>query len=132
MQPRFGVSHWFIERPVATTLLTAALLLLGALAFLRLPLAPLPETDFPTIQISAALPGASAETMASAVATPLEVALSAIPGVDQMSSTSALGTTSITLRFVLDKRIDTAAQEVQAAINTAAARLPADMPDLPT
>lgn len=97
-----------------------------------LPIAPLPETDFPTIQIGARLPGASPETMASSVATPLEAELSSIPGITQMSSTSALGSTSITLQFVLTKDIDAAAQEVQAAINTAAARLPADLPNLPT
>ncbi|MCG3201753.1 MAG: Multidrug resistance protein MdtB [Gammaproteobacteria bacterium] len=127
-----GISKWFIQRPVATALLTAAVALLGVSAFPLLPIAPLPEADFPTIQISARLPGASPETMASSVATPLEVELSSIPGVTQMSSTNALGSTSITLQFVLTKDIDAAAQEVQAAINTATARLPADLPNLPT
>ena len=127
-----SVSAWCIERPIATVLLTLALVLLGALAFTRLPVAPLPEADFPTIQVNAQLPGASPETMASAVATPLEVQFSAIPGMTQMTSSSALGSTNLILQFDLDKSIDTAAQEVQAAINTAAGRLPQDMPNLPT
>jgi hydrophobe/amphiphile efflux-1 (HAE1) family protein len=106
--------------------------LLGAIAFPRLPIAPLPEDEFPTIQVAAQLPGASPETMASSVATPLEVQFSAIPGVTQMTSSSALGSTNLTLQFTLEKSIDTAAQEVQAAINTAAGKLPKDMPTLPT
>lgn len=122
---------WSAHHPVATTLLTLGCILLGALAFLRLPVAPLPEAEYPTIQIRAALPGASPETMASSVATPLEVAFSAIPGITEMTSGSAMGLTSIVLQFTLDKNIDTAAQEVQAAINTASNRLPADMPELP-
>ena len=126
-----GFTGWSVRRPVATTLLTLAFVLLGVLAFLRLPVAPLPEADFPTIQIRANLPGASPETMASSVATPLEVAFSAIPGITEMTSSSALGMTNITLQFTLDKDIDTAAQEVQAAINSAANRLPDDMPELP-
>lgn len=129
---RPGFSAWFIHHPVATVLLTAAVLLLGAFALPQLPVSPLPDTEFPTIQVSAKLPGASPETMASAVATPLEVELSAVPGIRLMTSTSALGTTSITLQFVLTKDIDAAAQEVQAAINGAAGRLPADLPNLPT
>lgn len=132
MITRFGFSTWFIHHPVATTLLTVAAVLLGVFAFPKLPVAPLPQAEFPTINISARLPGASPETMASAVATPLEVELSAIPGITEMTSTSALGVTSITLQFTLTKSIDTAAQEVQAAINTAAGRLPSDMPNLPT
>ncbi len=127
-----GVSAWCIDHPVATLLLTFALVLLGAIAFPRLPLAPLPEAEFPTIQVSAQLPGASPQTMASSVATPLEVQFSAIPGVTQMTSSSALGTTTLTLQFTLSKSIDTAAQEVQAAINTASGKLPKDMPTLPT
>ena len=113
-------------------LLTFALVLLGLIAFPRLPVAPLPEAEFPTIQVSAQLPGASPDTMASSVATPLEVQFSAIPGVTQMTSSSALGSTTLTLQFTLDKSIDTAAQEVQAAINTASGKLPKDMPTLPT
>ncbi|WP_275425009.1 multidrug efflux RND transporter permease subunit [Archangium violaceum] len=127
-----GISSWFVVRPVATALLTVGILLLGFFAYPRLPVAPLPEAEFPTIQISANLPGASAETMASAVATPLEVQFSAIPGITEMTSTSALGTTSITLQFDLEKSIDTAAQEVQAAINAASGRLPSEMPNMPT
>ena len=127
-----SVSAWCIDHPIATVLLTLALVLLGALAFTRLPVAPLPEADFPTIQVNAQLPGASPETMASSVATPLEVQFSAIPGMTQMTSSSALGSTNLILQFSLDKSIDTAAQEVQAAINTAAGRLPQDMPNLPT
>jgi HAE1 family hydrophobic/amphiphilic exporter-1 len=124
-----GVSAWCIDHPVATMLLTFALVLLGAIAFPRLPIAPLPEAEFPTIQVTAQLPGASPDTMASSVATPLEVQFSAIPGMTQMTSSSALGSTNLTLQFTLDKSIDTAAQEVQAAINTAAGKLPKDMPN---
>ncbi|MBV4524164.1 multidrug efflux RND transporter permease subunit [Pseudomonas sp. SWRI74] len=132
MKGHGSVSAWCIDHPVATILLTFALVLLGAIAFPRLPIAPLPEAEFPTIQVAAQLPGASPETMASSVATPLEVQFSAIPGVTQMTSSSALGSTNLTLQFTLDKSIDTAAQEVQAAINTAAGKLPKDMPNLPT
>ncbi len=127
-----SISAWCIDHPVATILLTFALVLLGVIAFPKLPIAPLPEAEFPTIQVAAQLPGASPETMASSVATPLEVQFSAIPGVTQMTSSSALGSTNLTLQFTLDKSIDTAAQEVQAAINTAAGKLPKDMPNLPT
>ncbi|MBP3998848.1 multidrug efflux RND transporter permease subunit [Pseudomonas koreensis] len=132
MKQHKGVSTWCIDHPVATILLTIALVLVGVIAFPRLPIAPLPEAEFPTIQVSAQLPGASPDTMASSVATPLEVQFSAIPGMTQMTSSSALGSTLLTLQFTLDKSIDTAAQEVQAAINTAAGKLPKDMPTLPT
>ena len=132
MKGHGSVSAWCIDHPVATILLTFALVLLGVIAFPRLPIAPLPEAEFPTIQVAAQLPGASPETMASSVATPLEVQFSAIPGVTQMTSSSALGSTNLTLQFTLDKSIDTAAQEFQAAINTAAGKLPKDMPTLPT
>ena len=132
MKARGGISAWCIDHPVATVLLTFALVLLGLIAFPRLPIAPLPEAEFPTIQVNALLPGASPDTMASSVATPLEVQFSAIPGMTQMTSSSALGSTNLTLQFTLDKSIDTAAQEVQAAINTAAGKLPKDMPTLPT
>ncbi|MBH1986123.1 MAG: efflux RND transporter permease subunit [Burkholderiales bacterium] len=127
-----GLSAWCIAHPVATTLLTLALVLLGLFAFPRLPIAPLPQAEFPTIQISARLPGASPETMASAVATPLEVGLSGIPGITEMSSTSSLGSTSITLQFTLDKDINEAAQEVQSALNATAGGLPDGMPSPPT
>ncbi|WP_353188632.1 multidrug efflux RND transporter permease subunit [Pseudomonas sp.] len=132
MNSHKGISTWCIDHPVATILLTFALVLVGVIAFPRLPIAPLPEAEFPTIQVSAQLPGASPDTMASSVATPLEVQFSAIPGMTQMTSSSALGSTLLTLQFTLDKSIDTAAQEVQAAINTAAGKLPKDMPTLPT
>ena len=132
MTSRGSVSAWCIDRPVATLLLTFALVLLGLIAFPKLPIAPLPQAEFPTIQVTAQLPGASPDTMASSVATPLEVQFSAIPGMSQMTSSSALGTSVLTLQFTLDKSIDTAAQEVQAAINTAAGKLPNDMPSLPT
>lgn len=132
MKARGGISAWCIDHPVATVLLTFALVLVGLIAFPRLPVAPLPEAEFPTIQVNALLPGASPDTMASSVATPLEVQFSAIPGMTQMTSSSALGSTNLTLQFTLDKSIDTAAQEVQAAINTAAGKLPKDMPTLPT
>jgi HAE1 family hydrophobic/amphiphilic exporter-1 len=126
-----NISGWFIRHPIATVLLTAAAILVGLAALPRLPIAPLPNVEFPTIQVSANLPGAGPETMASAVATPLEVELSGVPGIEQMTSTSAMGSTSITMQFVLDKDIDSAAQEVQAAINTATARLPTELPNLP-
>ena len=132
MNARGSLSRWCIDRPIATLLLTFALVLLGVIAFPRLPVAPLPEADFPTIQVTAQLPGASPETMASSVATPLEVQFSAIPGMTQMTSSSALGSTNLILQFSLEKSIDTAAQEVQAAINTATARLPQDKPSPPT
>ena len=127
-----SLSAWCVDHPIATVLLTFALVLMGLIAFPRLPIAPLPEAEFPTIQVSAQLPGASPDTMASSVATPLEVQFSAIPGMTQMTSSSALGSTTLTLQFTLDKSIDTAAQEVQAAINTASGKLPKDMPTLPT
>ena len=127
-----SLSAWCVDHPVATVLLTFALVLVGLIAFPRLPVAPLPEAEFPTIQVSAQLPGASPDTMASSVATPLEVQFSAIPGMTQMTSSSALGSTTLTLQFTLNKSIDTAAQEVQAAINTASGKLPKDMPTLPT
>lgn len=130
--PRHGIAIWFIHHPVATALMTLAAMLLGLFAFMNLAVAPLPEADFPTIQVSASLPGASPETMASSVATPLEVAFTGIPGVTEMTSTSALGQTSITIQFTLTRDIDAAAQEVQAAINSVAGRLPSDLPNLPT
>ena len=129
---RAALAGWFIQHPIGTVLLTVGLLLLGIIAFPLMPIAPIPEVDLPTMQVSASLPGASPETMASAVATPLEVQLSAVPGIREMTSNSSLGTTSIALQFELSKNIDVAAQEVQAAINAAAGRLPSEMPSLPT
>jgi len=129
---RAGIADWFIRHPVGTTLLTIGLVLLGLISFPLMPIAPVPEIDMPTIQIGARLPGASPETMASSVATPLEVQLSGISGIREMTSGSQLGSTSINVQFDLDKDIDVAAQEVQAAINAAAGQMPADMPDPPT
>ncbi|MEY2935199.1 MAG: hypothetical protein RL033_5948 [Pseudomonadota bacterium] len=122
----------FIRRPVATSLIMLALLLFGFLAYLRLPVAALPDVDFPTIQVSAQLPGASAETMATSVATPLERELSAIDGLDSMSSENALGTSNVTLQFNLARDLDSAAQDVQAALARATPRLPNDMPSPPS
>lgn len=132
MNGRGSVSTWCVHHPVATLLLTFAMLLLGMIAYPRLPVAPLPEAEFPTIEVTAQLPGASPETVASSVATPLEVQFSSISGLSQMTSSSALGSTTLILQFSLDKSIDTAAQEVQAAISSAAGKLPQDMPSLPT
>ncbi|MGE0665720.1 MAG: multidrug efflux RND transporter permease subunit [Sphingomonadales bacterium] len=132
MSVKPGISVWFIRHPIATFLLSLAVLALGLVAFPQLPIAPLPQAEFPTLNISARLPGASPETMASAVATPLEAELTTVPGITEMTSSSALGLTNITLQFSLDKDIDVAAQEVQAAINSVSGRLPADMPSLPT
>src|SRR5246500_3086905 len=125
-------SETFIRRPVATTLLTAAIALAGAVAFRLLPVAPLPEVDFPTIQVSAMLPGASPETMASSVATPLERQFGRIAALTELTSTSALGTTNIVLQFDLNRNIDAAARDVQAAINAARSQLPANLPSNPT
>jgi len=127
-----NISAPFIHRPVATSLLAAALLLAGALAYTRLPVAPLPRVDFPTIQVSATLPGASPETMASSVATPLERRFGRIAGLSEMTSTSTLGTASITLQFDLDRNVDAAARDVQAAIAAAGGELPPDLPLKPT
>jgi len=126
------VTELFIRRPVMTTLAMAALLLFGIIAYMQLPVAQLPNVDFPTIQVSASLPGASAETMASAVATPLERQFSTIAGIDSMTSTSALGTTQITIQFALSRNMDGAAQDVQSAIAAAQRTLPSDMPTPPT
>jgi multidrug efflux pump len=126
-----NISAPFIKRPVATSLLTAAIALVGVLAFQFLPVAPLPEVDFPTIQVHANLPGASPETMASSVATPLERQFGRIAGITEMTSSSQLSSTSITLQFDLDRNIDAAARDVQAAINAARGQLPADMPSNP-
>src|SRR5216683_2404205 len=122
----------FIRRPVATSLITFAILLSGLVAFRFLPVAPLPQGDFPTISVGAGLPGASPETMASAVATPLERQFGRIAGVTQMTSSSGLGSTGITLQFDLNRDINAAARDVQAAINAARSQLPADLPGQPT
>jgi len=127
-----SLSTPFIRRPVGTTLLTAAVALAGAVAFRVLPVSPLPQVDFPTISVGASLPGASPETMASSVATPLERQLGRIAGVTEMTSSSNLGTTSITLQFDLSRNIDGAARDVQAAINAARSYLPTNLPSNPT
>ena len=127
-----NISAPFIQRPVATSLLAAALMLAGALAYTQLPVAPLPRVDFPTIQVSASLPGASPETMASSVATPLERRFGRIASLTEMTSTSTLGSASITLQFDLDRNVDAAARDVQAAIAAAGGELPPDLPLKPT
>jgi multidrug efflux pump len=127
-----NISAPFIKRPIGTSLLAAALLMAGALAFNFLPVAPLPQVEFPVIQVSAGLPGASPETMASAVATPLERQFGRIAGINQMTSTSQLGSTSIVLQFDLNRNIDAAGRDVQAAINAARSQLPANLPGNPS
>ncbi|MDD4952936.1 MAG: efflux RND transporter permease subunit, partial [Desulfovibrionaceae bacterium] len=117
----------FIERPVMTTLVMGAVLIFGLMAYRLLPVSDLPNVDFPTLQVTAKLPGSNAETMASAVATPLEREFSAISGIDSMSSSNTLGVTKITLQFTLERNIDAAAQDVQAAIASAQRYLPADL-----
>src|ERR1700733_3751254 len=127
-----GISAPFIRLPVATTLIMVAILLAGAVAYPLLAVAPLPQIDFPTIAVSAQLPGASPDTMASAVAQPLERQIAQIPGVSQMTSTSSLGATAITVQFDLNRNIDAAANDIQAAINAASGQLPKDLPSPPT
>ncbi len=127
-----SISAPFIRRPVATTLLTVALALLGGIAYQFLPVAPLPQVEFPTIQVSAGLPGASPDTMASSVATPLERQFGRIAGITEMTSSSSLGSTNITLQFDLSRNIDAAARDVQAAINAARGDLPAALPNNPS
>src|ERR1700727_2042578 len=127
-----NLSSPFIHRPVATSLLTAAIALAGAVAFLSLPVSSLPQIDFPTISVSAQLPGASPEIMASSVATPLERQFGRIAGITEMTSSSFLGTTSITMQFDLNRNIDGAARDVEAAINAPAASPPATLRGKPT
>jgi multidrug efflux pump len=127
-----NISAPFIHRPVATTLLTMAVAIAGAIAFQVLPVSPLPQVDFPTISVNAGLPGASAEIMASSVATPLERQFGHIAGVTEMTSSSGLGSTGITIQFDLSRNIDGAARDVQAAINAARTYLPANLPGNPT
>src|SRR5215475_10524434 len=127
-----NLSEPFVRRPVATTLLSVAVALAGAVAFGVLPVSPLPQVDFPTISENASLPGASPETMASSIATPLERQFGRIAAVTEMTSSSSLGTTSITLQFDLDRDIDAAARDVQAAIAAARGYLPSNLPNNPT
>jgi HAE1 family hydrophobic/amphiphilic exporter-1 len=126
------VSGLFIRRPIATTLVMLAILVFGIFAYRLLPVSDLPNVDYPTIQVNANLPGASPETMASAVATPLEKEFSTIAGIDSMNSTNSLGSTNVTITFSLSKNLDAAAQDVQSAISKIASRLPADMANPPT
>jgi multidrug efflux pump len=127
-----SLSSSFIYRPVATTLLTLGVMLTGLVALYLLPVASLPQVDFPTISVQASLPGASPETMAATVATPLERSLGRIAGVSEITSVSSLGSTRITLQFDLDRNIDGAARDVQAAINAARSLLPTGLPRNPT
>src|SRR5882757_3774629 len=126
-----NISAPFIRRPIGTSLLAIAVLMAGVLAFNFLPVAPLPQVEFPVIQVQAGLPGASPETMASAVATPLERQFGRIAGINQMTSSSQLGSTSIALQFDLNRDIDAAGRDVQAAINASRSQLPANLPGNP-
>jgi HAE1 family hydrophobic/amphiphilic exporter-1 len=128
----YGISAPFIRYPIGTSLLMVGVLFVGLVAYPMLPIAPLPQVDFPTIQVSASLPGASPETMASSVAQPLERQFAQIPGVAQMTSTSSLGSTSVTIQFDLNRSIDGAANDVQGAINAAGGQLPKTLPTPPT
>src|SRR6201996_8923997 len=127
-----NISAPFIRRPVATSLLAIGVMLAGILAYTRLPVAPIPQVEYPVISVSAGLPGASPETMASSVATPLERQFGRIAGVNQMTSSSQLGSTSITMQFDLNRNIDAAARDVQASINAARSQLPANLPSNPS
>jgi hydrophobic/amphiphilic exporter-1 (mainly G- bacteria), HAE1 family len=127
-----SISSPFIRYPIATSLLMAGILFVGLVAYPLLPVAPLPQVDFPTIQVSANLPGGSPETMASSVAQPLERQLAQIPGIAQMTSTSSLGSAAVTIQFDLNRSIDGAANDVQAAINAASGQLPKNLPSPPT
>src|SRR4051812_20779289 len=123
-----NVSAPFIRRPVATTLLMVAVVLFGVVAYDRLPVSDLPAVDFPTLLVTASLPGANPDTMASAVATPLERQFSTIAGLEQMTSASSIGSTQITLQFALSRNLDAAAQDVQSAITAAGRTLPPQLP----
>ncbi|MDT8070098.1 MAG: efflux RND transporter permease subunit [Terriglobia bacterium] len=127
-----NIPELFLKRPITTTLLTSSLLVFGIAGYRKLPVNDLPNIDYPTIQVTATLPGASPETMASAVATPLEKQLSTVPGIDSMNSTNSLGSTSITIQLDLSRSVDGAAQDVQSAIANAIPQLPAEMPTPPT
>src|SRR5271157_2386403 len=127
-----NISEPFIRRPIATTLLVIAVFLAGAVAFRLLPVSPLPQVDFPTVSVSASLPGASPEIMASSVATPLERQFGRIAAVTEMTSSSTLGQTSVTLQFDLSRDINAAARDVEAGINAARGYLPTNLPGNPT
>src|SRR5437870_8062479 len=127
-----NLSAPFIDRPVATTLLTIGIALAGAVSFRLLPVSPLPQVDFPTIAVTASLPGASPDTMAATVATPLERSLGRIAGVTEMTSSSSLGSTRVILQFDLSRDINGAARDVQAGINASRSLLPSGLPNNPT
>jgi hydrophobic/amphiphilic exporter-1 (mainly G- bacteria), HAE1 family len=127
-----SISAPFIRYPIATSPLMVGVLFVGIVAYPKLPVAPLPQVDFPTIQVSALFPGASPETMASSVAQPLETQFAQIPGVAEMTSTSSLGSTAITIQFDLDRNIDGASSDIQSAINAASGQLPKNLPTPPT
>src|SRR5476649_329217 len=126
-----SISSPFIQRPVATTLLTVAITLAGGICYFQLPVSPLPQIDYPTINISASLPGGSPEVMAASVATPLEKQFTRIAGVTEMTSRSSLGSAQVTLQFDLNRDINSAARDVQAAINASLGYLPANLPTRP-
>src|SRR5262249_40580938 len=128
---RMNPSRGFIQRPVATSLLMAAILLAGAIAYRQLPVSALPQVDYPTIQVLTFYPGASPDVMASSVTAPLERQFGQMPGLNQMMSTSSFGSSLVTLQFALDLSLDVAEQEVQAAINAATTYLPRDLPNPP-
>src|SRR5438874_13516003 len=127
-----SLSSPFIKRPVGTTLLTCAIALAGGMAYFLLPVSPLPQVEFPTISVEARLPGASPQTMASSVATPLERQFGRIAGITEMTASSSIGSTSIVMQFDLNRNIDAAARDVQAAINAARGQLPANLPSNPS
>src|SRR5689334_20280220 len=127
-----SITGGFISRPVMTTLIMSGIVIFGVAAYFNLPVSDLPIVDFPTIQVNAGLPGASPETMAASVATPLERQFSTIPGLDSMTSSSSRGSTNITLQFVLDRNIDAAGEDVQAAVSAVLRRLPPNMAAPPT
>ncbi len=126
-----NIAELFIRRPIMTTLVMASILIFGLFAYRLIPVSDLPNVDFPTIQVNATLPGANPDTMASAVATPLERQFSTIAGIDSMTSVSGIGATNITIQFNLSRNIDAAAQDVQAAISRASRQLPQNMPTPP-
>src|SRR3712207_2041480 len=128
----YGVSNLFIRRPITTTLLMAGLILFGVIGYRALPVSDLPAVDYPTINVSASLPGANPETMAASVATPLERQFSGIAGIDSINSSSSQGSTSVTLQFNLSRNIDAAAQDVQTAISAALPQLPPGIPTPPS
>ena len=127
-----SISAPFIRFPIGTSLLMAGILFIGLVSYPLLPVAPLPQVDFPTIQVNASLPGASPETMASSVAQPLERQMAQIPGIAQMTSTSSLGSTAVTIQFDLNRNIDAAANDILGAINAASGQLPKNLPSPPT